>query len=255
MTVVDRVRRFYQDNSISAVGFDCPCWVLCAQGRQEFIPAREAYIGRRYEVKNHTVPRLLFLGIDPGNGYAQDHGLYPERYRTIERVRELDGRGFERIPAKNRHWRQVHIIACDLLSQFNADISISSVHQWFASTNAALCTLNFDDARQDHKGILYGNHQKFTRGEIEALKPDVLLTLGKAPGDAVRALFKEREHGERNGCSYECLFSNGRQILWFEMKFPSGRPNRWREYMAQYEQCIPVWTGVLGEEWAGRLTG
>ena len=79
MSVVDDVKRYYEEAGISATNFRCKHLRDCKRACADFTEAREAYIGREYTMG--TLPRLLFLSLDPG-----DSDVEPEA-RTIEACR------------------------------------------------------------------------------------------------------------------------------------------------------------------------
>jgi hypothetical protein len=79
MSLVDDVKRYYEEAGISATNFRCKHLRDCKQACADFTEAREAYIGREYA--RGTLPRLLFLSLDPG-----DSDVEPKA-RTIEACR------------------------------------------------------------------------------------------------------------------------------------------------------------------------
>lgn len=181
------LRAYYRRHGICAEGFDCPHGRpragSCRSISQDFVTAREAFVGSEYE--KGTLPRVLFVSIDAS---SDSPGREPSR-RTLEYMRyweengksHPDGCNPERLP-KNLHWYRTHEFAYGLLQAAAKRNRITpfhfrDIHKYFAHTNSAKCK---DAARQTGQGppLVFNNCRKFIAPEIELLRPDVLVTQG-----------------------------------------------------------------------------
>jgi uracil-DNA glycosylase len=237
MSISDDVKHFYEEEGISAGSFRCKHLECCKLACANFTEAREAYIGREYEIG--TVPRLLFLSLDPGNGDVD-----PEA-RTLAACRVWEERQCDvnSLP-KNRHWYRTHELALTLLQQFAPKLSLPRIHSYFAHTNSAKCCMN-NPGNSSAAPHMFENCREYIPGELIALRPDILVTQGDPAKDAVESSFSSSVSGDLKGCGHAILDLNGRKVLWIHTYHPRnfGRFNR------QRRECYRGWADDARRFW------
>jgi hypothetical protein len=232
MSIVDEIKKYYEDNEISPMNFKCKHLKCCKRNCENFTEAREPYIGERYENEN-DVPKLLFLSLDSG------HGEDEREARTIEAMRSYEEmHGFiEASKHKQRHWYRTYELAFTLLRQFKPEIPFQDVHRYFSHTNSAKCCLNNErNAQADY--MLFKNCRGYIAGEIEIFKPDILITQGNMALCAVEPYFDVSVHGDQKKCGYSILkLKCGHQVLWFH----TYHPRYFGGFNRQRRECWSAW--------------
>jgi uracil-DNA glycosylase len=204
MGIFGDVKLYYEEQGISAADFRCKHLKCCKLTCTNFTEAREAYIGREYEKR--TVPRLLFLSLDPGQG---DDG--PEA-RTLAACRDWEERkcDVEELN-KNRHWYLTHNLAFELLRPIKKDLSLKQVHHYFAHTNSAKCCMN-NPGNSSAAPRMFDACREYIPGELLALQPEILVTQGDMAKVAVESSFSRKaSKGDLKGCGHAILDLNGRE--------------------------------------------
>lgn len=229
MNIFNDTRRFYDESGISAANFHCKHLVKCMGSCGDFTEAREAFIGREYE--SGTLPRLLFLSLDSGDGDPE-----PQK-RTLEACRgwEENECKVDVLP-KTRHWYRTHELALLLLQAFKPGLSLSEVHAYFAHTNSAKCSMN-KAGRRMADWHLFKNCREYIPGEFIALRPDILVTQGEMAKVAVQGSFPSRVNSASIGGDNNIINIQGRNVLWIHTYHPSyyGGFNR------QRRECFTNW--------------
>jgi hypothetical protein len=112
--MLDKLDRYYQSQSIPALGFNCKhreaCSAVCAPGKM--VTAQEAYVGPMYE--EGRLPRILFVSSDISDPrWFQGN---PE-WVTLKATRAfaLNDR-LKNCPNPKTHWHQTHAQAQALLA-------------------------------------------------------------------------------------------------------------------------------------------
>jgi len=241
MNLIGDVNRFYQENKISAVGFNCGHLSSCnPQNNQGFVKATEAYIGREYErgaASNGGVPRLLFLSLDPGQENQDESG------RSIEGQRKYV-KDHPDLGPKNRHWFRTHKMAVDLLGQFKSGLTEETVNSYFAHTRSAKCCMNKSGNRQAD-WQLFKNCREFIPGELNALRPDILVTQGDMAMEAIEKGANnviERIGEQKEGGFAYLKLSHG-SVLWIHTYHPSSYGN----HFSHYNGSIEKWKREVGK--------
>jgi hypothetical protein len=240
MSITIGVSEFYKANGISALDFRCKHLSDCKRECENFVEAREAFIGRKYEEGSEGLPRLLFLSLDPGS----EHGTPEERTVEVQRSIEENQCNVYTLP-KNKHWFQTHDLAYQLLRQFRAELRLEEVHNYFAHTNSAKCCMNNTGNSQAH-WRLFNNCREYLAGEVISLRPDLIVSQGDYARIAVRHAFPKSENVEERGCNL--LEVPDRKVLWIHTYHPrNGR------YFVQKRQWCPIWTNAVAEFFEGKL--
>ncbi len=234
--MLDDLRAYYASKGIAAEGFDCPHGRAntrsCRSISQDFVSAREAFVGSEYE--KGTLPRVLFVSLDAS---SDSPGRSPSQ-RTLEAMRYSEERECypDGLP-KNLHWYRTHEFAYGLLASSAKAKRVEpflfrDIHKYFAHTNSAKCK---DAARATEQGppLVFDNCRSFIAPEIEVLQPDVLVTQGKWGHLSVDDQFQvDRSVSWSTRPEYNCeiLQVGGRHVLRFRLYHPRafGRFNKQR---------------------------
>lgn len=213
---------YYRENKISAVNFACGKRADCSAGCAEadFVTAREAFVGREYE--RGVLPRLLFISLDPADDWP---GREPEK-RTLQALRD-----YEVIPCdpgkKNAHWYVTHEFAQSILAPFALEVTgqgvaVGDVCQFFAHTNSAKCK-NAAEGTNQGRPQFFANCREFLPGEVEVLKPAIIVTQGdwarEAMHDAFPVLARQQMPGEPT-YAYEVVRLLEHTAIKFHMPHP-----------------------------------
>ena len=62
--LIARLKEYYANHGIGAVGFSCVNRAECGKGAPNFVEAKEPHIGYRY---GEGIPKLVVLSFDPGS--------------------------------------------------------------------------------------------------------------------------------------------------------------------------------------------
>lgn len=237
MTIVQDVADFYAKKCISALHFNCVHLDKCKANSPKFTTAREAFIGRAYEHRSPSVPRLLFISLDPGTSDADP------RLRTVEELRRSADNECHVLRGhfpKGRHWFETHAIAIALLKQFDPQITLDNVHNFFVHTNSAKCCQDKEgNAAADWR--LFDNCREFIPGELCALAPDVVVTQGNPALWAVQTTCKADILGNLKAGGHGLLHLDGRIALWLHMY----HPRAYGYYYRQKSGAIQGWPMIL----------
>lgn len=238
MSVITDVKQYYRKNGIAPghVEFRCEHFKSCKGDCPDFATAREPFIGGEYErCGNFSMPRLLFLSLDAGE---LESGESIEAQRTKEGKCKLDHDGLN----KAYHWYRTHELAWTLLRQFNRELTIEDTCLYFAHTNSAKCCMNKDNHKMADRRM-FRNCRAYIPGEIEALRPDILVTQGDNAKWAVESIpeIKQRRDGG-------ILTLGDRDVRWIH----SYHPNAYGKFNPQRRNCWPGWAAIIGRFWNER---
>lgn len=225
---------YYQKEGISALDFRCQYLPICSKGNKNFVEAKATFVGTEYE--KGTLPRLLFVSLDPGSSEHDSHR------RTLDYVRfqeehECNTDELE----KPRHWYRTHELAMVLLKKFNPDLQIQDSHLYFAHINTVKCCVG-NDNHASAKDILFRNCQRYIGDEIIILKPDVLVTQGKQAKVAIEKIFGISEFMEnKQFCSPKWALLGDRKTLWLH----TNHPRNFGVFNRQRRECYEKWTETV----------
>jgi hypothetical protein len=137
-----------------------------------------------------------------------------------------------------------------LLKRFRPGLSLQEVHAYFAHTNSAKCCQNNDRRRQAHYR-LFANCRGFLAGELEALRPDIVVSQGNLAKDAILASIPPFEVRHVNDpIPYSILNIAGTEALWLQ----SYHPHYFGGYYRQKREFWPGWEGIAFEMFKGRAS-
>lgn len=232
--MIEELVSYYQQKGISALNFRCPHLQACSKGNKKFVEAKEALVGTEYE--KGTLPRLLFVSLDPGSSDRD-----PKR-RTVKFVRHLEEHECDvaQLP-KVRHWYRTHELAWILLKKFKSDLQIQDTHLYFAHVNSVKCCV----MNEDHKSAprtLFDNCRKYVSGEIVILRPDILVTQGKWAKVAIEQSFDVPQSPKNKRlCSHVQFPLDNRKVLWFHTYHPSN----YGKFNQQRRGCFEKWAKII----------
>ena len=224
------VEAFYRAKGIWPTDFHCPHFAVCSAGESRFTVAKASFIGPEYE--RGTVPRLLFLSLDSGDG-SRD----PNRH-TLEAVRQTELQTNVRKLVKTQHWYLTHQLACELLRHFDPKLKVWNTTPYFAHVNTAKCSVN-NPHRREAPARLPAHCRAFLVGELPLLMPDILVTQGAKARDAVRDQFRvthmHEQRIDRATTGWGIVHGvNSRGTLWLSTLHPSAYRWFWTEQKAHW---------------------
>lgn len=242
MSVMGDVTQYYRRQGISPLTFKCKHLVDCKRGCSDFSEAREPYIGREYERCGHgSIPRLLFLSLDPGTSEAAPEARTAQAQQTYEENTCDHGH-------LNPHWYWTHELARTLLNQFKLGLSFREACWYFAHTNSAKCSMNNPNKKMAD-WQMFENCREYIPGEIEVLRPDILVTQGDWAIEAINRNFSATIKGEQKRCGYADLKLGDHNLLWFH----SYHPTNFGRFHQQRKSCWSQWEMIVGKFWNGQL--
>ncbi|WP_322507498.1 uracil-DNA glycosylase family protein [Anaerolinea sp.] len=226
---------YYQKEGIYPLDFHCPYLSVCRKDNENFIEAKSAFVGSEYE--KGTLPRLLFLSLDPGSSERDANRRTPEAVRYQEE-HECNTDTL----VKSRHWYRTHEMAWRLLKKFKPNLDIQSSHLYFAHINTVKCCV----CNKNHASapvILFKNCQRYIWGEIEILKPDILITQGKRAREALKEVFGIFESEDYSLCRSQWIRLGEKSVLWF----PTYHPRNFGVFNRQRKECFAIWAQFIYE--------
>lgn len=231
--MIEELTAYYKQRGISALDFRCPHLQSCRKDNKRFVEAKGAFVGTEYE--KGSLPRLLFVSLDPGDSDAA-----PEK-RTVESVRFIEEhRDVDKLP-KGLHWYRTHELAWILLKAIKPDLRIQESHLYFAHVNSVKCCVS-NDNHKSASPILFNNCQKYVGDEVVILKPDILVTQGKFARLAIEHSFNVTESVVDNClCSHVNLLMEGRPVLWFH----TYHPRNYGLFNKQRRECFGKWVEIV----------
>jgi hypothetical protein len=239
MSLIEETNQYYLRQGISPVPFLCKHLDDCKLGCTKFVEASEPYIGREYEKCGHgAMPRLLFLSLDP---------KYPStdpNQRTIQWHRTYEENEYDHANKNDKHWYWTHELARTLLCQFKPSLKREEACWYFAHTNSAKCVTD----NTNNKWKLFECCREYIPGEIEILRPDVLITQGNEARAAIGSLRPTLSDGQ-DGCGYAMIKTGDRHVLSFHSIHPAVRNQSFR---TQTDNCWSRWAVIVGEFWRGK---
>lgn len=232
--MIKELTAYYQEKGISALNFRCQYLQACGKSNKRFVEAKEAFVGTEYE--KGSLPRLLFLSLDPGSSDRD-----PKR-RTLEFVRHSEEHECDVVNLlKARHWYRTHELAWILLKKIKPDLQMQDSHLYFAHVNSVKCCVS-NDNHKSASPALFNNCRKYVVGEIVVLKPDILITQGKWAKLAIEQSFDSPQSpGNKHLCSHVRFPMGNRSVLWFHTNHPRdfGRFNK------QRRECFEKWARII----------
>jgi len=240
--LIDKLNKYYLDNKISPLNFNCKYFSSCvskAQNIQKFTKGHGIWVGTEYEKGN--VSKLLFLSLDSGSA-EQD----PNK-RTMEAARKWNSNWLPGKGDKPKHWYRTQQFAWQVFNElnraFNTTLDIGNVdgdydfdplteiHKikpYYAAANSAKCCMN-NDHRSQADSILFENCRGFILGELDILNPDIFVTQGEYARMVAekmqikKSLFKENISGAnpRKDDYHIVQMNGGKVIVWIHHYHPN----------------------------------
>ena len=175
MEVVQRLRKFYSSNRISALDFNCPssdrCKAAAVRDGGAFVATSEVEIGEHYL---NSEPRILVVSLDPAEMKE------PNPVRIVKTPRPK-----EELGATNRHWYRTHEGVKIIVETATGDvIAVNEGSLWFAHGRVLRCSANLPGGNQAPKEMFW-SCTSYLQEEIEILAPHVIWTQGQLAYDAL----------------------------------------------------------------------
>ena len=240
--MIQALRNYYYANGISAFGFRCHFANSCRLFCNNFIEAKEAYVGSEYEkeydMEQGSLPRVLFLSADTLGGDPNP------QTRTMEAIRHYEENYCNPtcLP-ENGHWYHTHHLAWLFLIRFDPNLQLNDICPYFAHTNSAKCKQD-PNRREQASDRLFENCRGYIPGEIQILDPDILITQGDPAKWAIEYGFSQSAtlieiDTADNHCNYHLIQMNGKEVLWFAPYHPNHRRGFYR---SRSTPCFDTWT-------------
>lgn len=236
--MLEDLTRYYTDRGIAAQAFKCRHQADCSRGAVDFVSAREAFVGSEYE--KGTLPRLLFVSLDPANDVvgrsSDDRTIFAVRDWETRQPRPASG-GHPKFK-KQAHWYQTYEFTHRLLAPIArvrgmGPLSFSEMYKYFAHTNSAKCK---DAAAGTGQGPerVFENCREFIPGEVEVLRPDIVVTQGKYARESIAGAFELLLVGVAPSPEYraEVVAVGSRPVLKFETHHPNRKDSEYGQEVA-----------------------
>lgn len=181
--MLKRLENYYAKNRILATSFKCVHKKEYKGSCDTFTGPKSTYVGTKYGRSN--IPRLLFLSLDSGNGPKNPKQRLPVSVREKVLATNVSD-----LP-ESRHWYRTHELAWYIHNNFVSELSVEDVRLYFAHANSAKCSMNKSHGAKADKR-LFKNCQKYLEGELNILKPDILVTQGREAESATSNLITKR---------------------------------------------------------------
>jgi len=209
MDKIKEIEQFYYDNGIHSLNFTCQFKDDCGSGSNKFSGPKSAFIPDGYWNAN---PRIAFLSLDSGDGYSDPTKRTPLAVRQQE---QFECR-VDQLP-KGRHWYETHFWTKEIYNAIShEEITIQDTCNIFCHLNSAKCCQNKKGSREaDIK--LFRNCRAYLKGELEILRPHILITQGNNAKDSIENLAVDRKKlGD-----YVEKIDIGFTLLWVRTYHPS----------------------------------
>jgi hypothetical protein len=218
--LVERLQVFHKKQGISAEDFHCCYYSSCKSGYIDFTEAKGTFVSSGYE---KSIPRLLFISLDPGREDFYRH----LKNRTLLNVQKHEMERDITKLKKNRHWYRTVEFACTILKRFKKDenLQINQATQYFAHINTVKCCVNNPGNRKaDYR--LFKNCKSFVPQEVEILNPNIIVTQGNEARQTIAEHYKT--HDPSNylinlslSNELKILYMNNHPVLWIHTFHPS----------------------------------
>ena len=219
--MINELKSYYKKNGILSTSFTCSCKSECQGDSKGFTGPKSAFVSTGYEAREF--PRLLFLSLDSGKGSGNDSHRLPRSVR--KRMEAVD---VSSIP-KGRHWYRTHELAWYILKTYDPDLKIEETKLYFAHANSAKCCMNKARSKKADR-ILFENCQRYLKGELSILSPEIIVTQGNEARNAIRSLCEETTKQLDEFASI--IRFNGDDVFWLHTYHPSnyGSFNKQRDF-------------------------
>ena len=190
--MLSELGRYYKEQGIPALGFNCKhraaCSAMCAFEKMVSVP--ESYVGLEYETR--TLPRLLFVSSDTNDAeWLKDN---PE-WGTLKSIRDITWRDRNKphLQKPNSHWHQTILLAQAILNPFakarqEATIALNDFVGHIAHARSTRCK-DISIRTKEGNPHMSANCRGFLKGEIEIMRPDIIVTQGTRARDALWNVF------------------------------------------------------------------
>jgi hypothetical protein len=208
--MINELKSYYKKNGILATSFTCSCKSECQGDGKGFTGPKSAFVSTGYEARE--LPRLLFLSLDSGKGSGIDSDRLPRSVR--KRMEAVD---VSSIP-KGRHWYRTHELAWYILKHYDPDLKIEETKRYLAHANSAKCCMNKEGSKKADR-VLFKNCQRYLKGELSILCPEIIVTQGNEARNAIHSLCEKVV--KRFDEFASIIRFNGEDVFWLHTYHPS----------------------------------
>ena len=248
-----KINDYYYQKQIHPLEFNCPFEAFCQSTSPETITqAKMSMVGTKY---GEYFPRIVVVSLDPPKNFTSKDE--PE-LRTTQAVTEHDENWDFEKKRPNQHWAKTQIIVKDMLRIFgyptNENVAvvekpygnfiIENVSRYFAHVNVAKCSMNKTDQSQADPCVHKICSFHYLEGELEILKPEIVISQGQGANHALARIFKV-ESVPALPFTKTIPFSDN-QVLWM----PTLHPSAWRVYSTFTDEHWDIYKTQI-ESWRG----
>jgi len=253
--MLNELEKYYSEKGILSTNFTCAkeCW----KGHEEkFTGPKSSYVGEEYE--KGTLPRLLFLSLDSGDGTRNAENNLPDAIRKGVINYVFKNRKEQKGSYKVKHWYRTHELAICLLQKFDQHIkTIENVKPYFSHVNSAKCCMN-KKGRKEGDHFIFTNCREYLHDELVILKPDIIVTQGNRAKEAiyfiidaykqdVKKVPEDKNHPKNK--YFSIIDFHGRKVFWLHTYHPSAygyfndQKKNWDKYAEEIRKFRDLLSG------------
>lgn len=250
--IADHLVDYYRLHAIYPESFNCPHQEFCRGFAYEkkMTEAKMSQVGSQYGT---LYPKIAVVSLDPAAG---DNGKFTQPHqRTTSYVSSKLEADDYTLNRPNPHWAVTQIIVKDILTLFGyvaqpnaanvmttyAGRPIENVSAYFAHVNVTKCSMNNPDRGQAPHKVHMTCGRSYLEGELAILRPDILITQGKAANEIVGELLTGTPLREYDLPTQRTLILDDRSVLWLPMRHPSRQIGKIRQDWPTYVASIQDW--------------
>lgn len=219
--MLTHLETYYRSKGILATNFTCLHKQECSGTSEKFTGPKSAFASTGYE--RGDLPRLLFLSLDSGSGDEAACRKLPHAVRQGG-----ESMNVARLP-KHKHWYRTHEIAWYILREFDPNLEIERINRYFAHANSAKCCQN-KPSKSQADSILFRNCRRYLAGEIQVLRPDIVVTQGDWAKWGVNEIAEVQDQIDNFA---RTIRFDGRVLFWLHTYHPAA----FGKFNAQRDGC------------------
>jgi len=226
-----KLTAYYMRKGIHPEKFDCQHKSFCRYYAYKGImtETKMSMVGSQY---GSSYPKICVVSLDPPSGATGD---FSEPYkRTTKYMAKHEDRDYT-INRTGPHWAMTLIIVKDILCQFGyksqrgsavieesyAGRPIENVEPYFAHVNIAKCSMNNPGNKKANRAVHEKCSSSYLLGELQVLKPDILLTQGNLTNEIMGVLLINRRFMKNELPSAFDTNIGKHSVLWLPMPHPT----------------------------------
>lgn len=232
ISLLQDLEAYYEGQGILSTNFTCPHKHQCSAGCEKFTGPKSAFVSTGYE--RNDLPRLMFISLDSGRGDQLSEKRLPSAVRS-----DVEYKGDFAALAKRSHWYRTIELAWYILRRFEPELQMNQTVKFFANVNSAKCSMNKpQNAQADN--VLFQNCKGFLSGEVELLRPAVVVTQGAKAREAFASLRhvvvrQMDDCANLADCAKE-IEINSRKVFWLCTYHPNARGGQYHKQLRRNKE-------------------